>query len=85
MNNEKNITINGLIDGISVLENKTDEVPYLKDDIIFNENEPITMFEDFHKDEFIFSDFNYESCFEGVNLTSNYDEIIDTSEVCDTI
>jgi len=42
MNHEK-ITINGLLDGISVLENNnTSEVPYVTSDIIYNENEPIS-------------------------------------------
>jgi hypothetical protein len=42
MNNDK-LTINGLLDGISVLEkDKTEEKPCNVSDIIYNDREPIS-------------------------------------------
>jgi hypothetical protein len=42
MNNYDKATINGLLDGISVLENNnTNEQPYIPSDRIYNEEEPI--------------------------------------------
>ena len=35
-------TINGLIDGISVVENNKNEQPFYKSDILYNDKEPIT-------------------------------------------
>jgi hypothetical protein len=42
MNNNDKATINGLLDGISVLENNnTNEQPYNPSDRIYNEEEPV--------------------------------------------
>lgn len=43
MNNDK-ITINGLMDGISVVENdNTQNTPCIQSDILYNDKEPITI------------------------------------------
>lgn len=44
-------TINGLMDGISVLETNKNELPSLTDDILYNEKEPVESFHDLYHDE----------------------------------
>ena len=60
MNNDKFATINGLMDGISVLENNKNDQPYIPEDILYNDQEvgpegifhetnpPLMSFDNFH-------------------------------------
>ena len=63
------ITINGLMDGISVLETNKKEEPYIQSDLLYNDQE--VGFQDFYYDEgYTVSNLDYNSQFEGVSLLS---------------
>jgi hypothetical protein len=59
-------TINGLIDGISVLENNRLEEPAFTSDILYNDKEPIS----FDIDEFAAFEYRVEDFGEAVTLLS---------------
>jgi hypothetical protein len=66
------LTVNGLIDGISVIEKDSkQELPNYKSDILFNENEPVDLdLEKLYYDEGLtVSNYDFGE-FEGVNLMS---------------
>jgi hypothetical protein len=79
MNNDNLATINGLMDGISILENNKKELPYLPKDILYNDQE-VGLEGIFHDVENILvSDFDCSSCYEGLNLISTGTETFYTS------
>ena len=83
MNNANLATINGLMEGISILENNKKEPPYLPEDILYNDQE-VGIEGIFHEVENILvSDFDYSSYFEGVNLISTGTETFQTSSFKD--
>jgi len=66
------LTVNGLIDGISVIEKDSkQELPNYKSDILFNENEPVDLdLKKLYYDEGLtVSNYDFGE-FEGVNLMS---------------
>lgn len=68
----KLLTVNGLIDGISVIEKDSkQELPSYKTDILYNDKEPTDLdFENLYYDDgFISSNYDFGE-FEGVNLMS---------------
>ena len=67
-------TINGLMDGISVLETNKDEQPSVASDMLYNNQE--IDFEQFYNDgEYIYPNFDYQSMYmDTVNLMSMPDE-----------
>jgi hypothetical protein len=79
MNNDNLATINGLMDGISILENNKKEPPYLPEDILYNDQE-VGLEGVFHEAEnILLSDFDYSSYYEGLNLISTGSETFFTS------
>jgi len=67
-------TINGLMDGISVLETNKDEQPSVASDMLYNNQE--IDFDQFYNDgEYIYPNFDYQSMYmDTVNLMSMPDE-----------
>ena len=67
-------TINGLKDGISVLETNKDEQPSVASDMLYNNQE--IDFEQFYNDgEYIYPNFDYQLMYmDTVNLMSMPDE-----------
>ena len=65
-------SINGLVDGISVLENNTPEQPALQTDILYNDKEPFDLdLRGLYYDEgYTVSDYRVEDFGESVNLLS---------------
>jgi hypothetical protein len=66
------LTVNGLIDGISVIEKDSkQELPNYKSDILYNDKEPTDLdFQGLYYDEgFTVSNYDFGE-FEGVNLMS---------------
>ena len=57
------------MDGISVLETNQKEEPHIQSDVLYNDQE--VGFQDFYYEEgYTVSDYDYNSCFEGVSLMS---------------
>jgi hypothetical protein len=70
---ENNIaTINGLMDGISVLENNKFEQPALQSDVLYNDKEPVDLdLKGLYYDEgFTVSDYRVEDFGESITLLS---------------
>jgi len=64
------LTVNGLIDGISVIEKDSkQELPNYKSDILFNENEPVDLEKLYYDEGLTVSNYDFGE-FEGVNLMS---------------
>ncbi|MEN9446261.1 MAG: hypothetical protein RL728_773 [Bacteroidota bacterium] len=66
------LTVNGLIDGISIIEKDSkQELPNYKSDILYNDKEPTDLdFQGLYYDEgFSVSNYDFNE-FEGVNLIS---------------
>jgi hypothetical protein len=65
-------TINGLMDGISVLENNKFEEPTYKTDILYNDEEPVDLeINNLYRDEgFTVSEYRTEDFGEAVTLLS---------------
>ena len=71
-------TINGLMDGISVLETNKDEQPSVASDMLYN-NQEIDFDQFFHDGEYIYQNFDYQSMYmDTVNLMSMPDERVFT-------
>jgi hypothetical protein len=71
-------TINGLMDGISVLETNKDEQPSVASDMLYN-NQEIDFGQFFHDGEYIYPNFDYQSMYmDTVNLMSMPDERVFT-------
>jgi hypothetical protein len=67
-------TINGLMDGVSVLETNKDEQPSIASDILYNNQE--IDFDQFYNDgEYVYPNFDYQSMYmDAVSILSMPDE-----------
>ena len=71
-------TINGLMDGISVLETNKDEQPSVASDMLCT-NQEIDFDQFFHDGEYIYQNFDYQSMYmDTVNMMSMPDERVFT-------
>jgi hypothetical protein len=67
-------TINGLNDGISVLETNKDEQPSVSSDMLYN-NQEIDFDQFYHDGEYIYQNFDYQSMYmDAISLLDNSNE-----------
>ena len=68
-------TVNGLMDGISVLEKNIFEQPSCSEDILYNDKEPVESLQDLYYDEgFTVSEYNTIDFGEPITLLSTTEE-----------
>ena len=79
-------SINGLVDGISVLENNKFEQPALQTDVLYNDKEPfdLNLPELYREEGYSVSDYLIQDFGEVANLTSICDANEDTIPVLET-
>lgn len=70
-------TINGLMDGISVLETNKNELPTLTEDILYNEKELVESFHELYHDEgfAVYSEYDPADFGQPITLLSVTEEI----------
>ena len=77
-------TINGLIDGISVVEKDNTSNNSFYSDMLFNDNEPIDLKGVYYEEGFTVSEYRVEDFGEGITLTSTVtDSIINNTDQVD--
>ena len=70
------LTINGLLDGISVIEKDNISNQLLRSDILFNDQEPINLKGLYFDDGFTVSEYKIEDLVESVNLIGNPEDTV---------